>query len=108
MLLEAAIPTALWTPKPQHRARQHWGHLREACSVQRQKAAGSKSEKQFCARVQSSRAGAPCSLWEAHASGFCWQDHSCGEHTETEEKHVTDGEQRFCYGLFSLHCPLCL
>lgn len=49
MLLEAAIPTALWTPKPQHRARQHWGHLREACSVQRQKAAGSKSEKQFCA-----------------------------------------------------------
>lgn len=59
-------------------------------------------------RVQSSRAGAPCSLWEAHASGFCWQDHSCGEHTETEEKHVTDGEQSFCYGLFSLHCPLCL
>lgn len=48
MLLEAAIPTALWTPKPQHRARQHWGHLREACSAQRQKAAGSKSEKQFC------------------------------------------------------------
>lgn len=104
--------TALLAPRPQHRAGYcSTGSTSGKAALYRGKTLLAARREEW-GRVlwKGSEQQGRCSLcpvesphWQVLLAGpWLWRTH-----TEAEE-HVEDGEQKFCYGLFSLHCLLCL